>query len=72
MSKKHFIALAQVLMDTKPQPNGPTWDYAEAILQWERIRNALADFCEDQNPRFNRERWLGFIAGENGPNGGKV
>ena len=72
MSKKHFIALAQVFMDTKPQPNGPTWDYAEAILQWERIRNALADFCEDQNPRFNRERWLGFIAGENGPNGGKV
>ena len=72
MSKKHFIALAQVLMDTKPQPNDPTWDYAEAILQWERIRNALADFCEDQNPRFNRERWLGFIAGENGPNGGKV
>ena len=25
-----------------------------------------------ENPRFNRERWLGYIAGENGPSGGQI
>jgi hypothetical protein len=43
MTKKHFIALADV--------------------------NALADFCHSQNPNFNRSRWMGYIAGECGPNG---
>ena len=47
MSKKHFIALAEYLRDTK-------------------------QYCEAQNGNFNRERWLGYIAGENGPSGGKV
>ncbi len=32
----------------------------------------LADFCETQNPRFNRSRWLSYIAGECGKNGGKL
>ena len=32
----------------------------------------LADFCKSQNPRFDRSRWLGYIAGENGPCGGTV
>jgi hypothetical protein len=36
------------------------------------MRDALADFCASQNSRFDRERWLGYIAGECGPNGGKV
>jgi hypothetical protein len=42
------------------------------------MRDALADFCAAQNSRFDRERWLGrcwndsYIAGECGPNGGKV
>ena len=33
---------------------------------------ALADFCQSQNSNFNRERWLGYIAGTNGPNGGTL
>jgi hypothetical protein len=32
----------------------------------------LAEFCRDQNGRFNRERWLGYIAGTNGKNGGAI
>jgi hypothetical protein len=32
----------------------------------------LADFCQEQNPNFNRKRWLSYIAGECGPSGGKV
>ena len=31
----------------------------------------LADFCAAQNPAFNRERWLAYIAGDCGSNGGK-
>jgi len=31
----------------------------------------LARFCASQNPLFKRDRWLSYIAGEVGPNGGK-
>jgi len=74
MTKRHFIALADTLSDlhadiqrdaTTPQMR------AGRFAQWQNTLNALADFCASQNPRFNRERWLGYIAGLNGPNGGK-
>lgn len=32
----------------------------------------LADFCHDQNPRFDYHRWVEFCNGECGPNGGKA
>lgn len=41
-------------------------------LLLQAVANELADFCKSQNGRFDRERWLGYIAGENGPNGGAV
>jgi hypothetical protein len=63
MSKKHFIALADHIRDYNL---GGDTDFTESQL------NALAFFCEQQNPNFNRERWLGYIAGECGPNGGTV
>lgn len=59
MSKKDFIALADYLR-TSPFPF--TDDQLEVI----------ASFCKAQNSRFNRERFLGYIKGENGPSGGKV
>lgn len=62
MSKKHFIALAEYLRDTK--------QYCEAFTPAQLEH--LANFCHAQNGNFNRERWLGYIAGENGPSGGKV
>ena len=64
MTKKTFIALADQIIETNRifsnRPFTPT-----AI-------STLADFCAAQNPNFNRERWLGYIAGTNGKNGGKV
>ena len=67
MTKKHFIALAEILRDFNAD--------AASIGQREfdsRQIHLLADFCSQQNPQFDRERWLGYIAGTNGKNGGKV
>ena len=61
MSKKHFIALAKYLADTK--------QYCEPFTAAQLEH--LANFCHSQNPRFMRDRWLSFIAGECGPNGGQ-
>jgi len=58
MSKKHFIALADAI---KKQGN----------FQLDHLET-LAEFCRSQNSNFKRERWLSYIAGECGPNGGKV
>ena len=66
MSKKDFIALANVLRGTRPSVQG------FARSQWTRDKDALAEFCKRQNPRFKRERWLGYIEGTCGPSGGRV
>ena len=70
MSKKDFIALA----DGIRKHNNPMteWDDpSSAPFDGCQIR-AIADVLKYQNPRFNRQRWLGYIAGTNGPSGGKV
>jgi hypothetical protein len=36
------------------------------------VAQELADFCIDQNGRFDRYRWLDYIADKCGPNGGAV
>jgi len=61
MSKKDFIALANTIRENSC---GVPFNADQLDL--------LADFCKGQNPRFNRERWLGYIHGECGPNGGEV
>ena len=59
MSKKHFIALADAIKNST------------ALITLTQVQiEALADFCQAQNSNFNRERWLGYIAGTNGKNGG--
>jgi hypothetical protein len=58
MTKQVLIALADTIIDS-PLPFSPA-----------HIK-ALADFCEAQNPNFKRERWLDYIAGKCGANGGK-
>lgn len=68
MSKKHFIALAEAII----QHNQTQWaDGQDRQFSPEQLE-ALAGFCKAQNPNLDWERWLGFIAGENGPNGGAV
>lgn len=64
MSKKHFIALADAIREHNATFTDNPFDYGHI--------NALADFCHAQNSQFNRERWLNYIAGNCGKNGGKV
>ena len=63
MKKRHFIALADTI---RTYNSGMYPKFTE-----EHIRT-LASFCASTNPRFDRERWLSYIAGECGPNGGKA
>jgi hypothetical protein len=63
MTKKNFIALADFIKDYEK--------YNEPRFTTQQI-DVFVRFCASQNPQFNRERWLGYIAGTNGKNGGKV
>lgn len=67
MSKKHFVALAASIREHNrlAKFNGETAFTVDQLA-------ALARFCASENPRFKRERWLDYIAGECGPNGGMV
>jgi hypothetical protein len=65
MTKKHLIKLADAVKQMPRHDDGETVEFA-AVLQ------TLADFCSEQNPRFNRSRWMSYIAGECGPNGGTI
>lgn len=62
MTKKHFIALADVIR----REQGQNARFSAVQLE------TLAGFCAEQNPRFNRHRWLSYIAGQVGPSGGAV
>ena len=55
MSKKHFIALADALRGA---------DLSDEVLE------RLCNFMQEQNPAFMRGRWLAYLKGECGPNGG--
>jgi hypothetical protein len=57
MGKKTLIALA---------------DHVRAAGRFDAAQIArLADFCQAQNPAFKRDRWIQYVAGQCGPNGGK-
>ena len=75
MTKKHFIALADAIRESQPakdKAEGESVTQDVSRGQWSRDVLAIADVCQASNPRFDRERWLGYIAGTNGKNGGKV
>ena len=63
MTKKHFIALADHIRIFNRHEDEPFTA---------RQLKELACFCQYQNPQFNQERWLDYIAGECGPNGGTI
>lgn len=62
MTKKHFIELADAIKNFQ----GTIDEFT--LIQVEE----LAQFCKLQNDNFNSERWLGYIAGTCGQNGGIV
>ena len=69
MTKKHFIALANVARDFRGSIN---WYDPSDSIDVQTVINRLADFCQSQNPNFKRDRWLDYIAGKCGKNGGAV
>lgn len=64
MSKKHFIALAQMIRWQNSKEDLPKFSD-------EHIATLVA-FCHEQNPNFNPQRWIAYIKGECGPNGGAI
>ncbi len=63
MTKKHFIALADCIR----------FYNTHSRTQFNESQIAtLAEWCYQQNSNFNHQRWLNYIAGTCGPNGGKV
>lgn len=62
MSKKHFIELADLIRYHQGTVNA---------FSPEQI-NILGDFCRSNNYAFKRERWLAYIKGECGKNGGAI
>ena len=68
MTKKHFIALADYIREHNS--SGYVGRPGFNLFDAQHI-NSLAAFCQSQNSNFNRKRWLGYIAGTNGKNGGK-
>ncbi len=65
MTKQHSTALA----DWIREHNTEEWRPSERFTD-EQI-GSIARFCESQNPRFNRQHWLDYVAGTHGPNGAK-
>lgn len=67
MTKKQFVALADSIREHNrlAQFNGENAFTDDQLA-------ALARFCASVNPRFKRERWLDYIAGRRGPNGGAI
>ena len=60
MTKKNFIALADYLKDTQ--------QYCEPFTASQLEH--LANFCHSQNPRFDHVKFLAYVNGTGGPNGG--
>lgn len=63
MTKKNFIALADAIRAHNATLPANAQNVPISIL---------ADFCATQNPNFDRQRWLDYIAGNCGASGGKV
>jgi hypothetical protein len=63
VSKKHFIALASVLLSLHPRPFEDATAEAVhlfdgAMVQWQRTVEAVASFCAGQSGNFDRSRFL--------------
>ena len=73
MIKKHFIRFADYLTDAEIRKycNTITIDNDVTYVKLDDIKKHLANFCHEMNPRFARRRWLDYISGKCGPNGGK-
>lgn len=64
MHKKQVIQIADTIR-TLPNQTPVEKAYFEGVIC------TFADMLQRGNPLFKRERFIGYIRGENGPNGGK-
>ena len=56
MSRKDYIAIAEALSQSRPIALS---EHGQAQLsQWQADINAIADVLAQDNPRFNRERFV--------------
>ena len=69
MTKRDFIALADAMRRVLVERVSDTPE--QAGIRYD-VRQVLMAFCQNQNPAFNRERWLAYLRGECGPSGGNV
>ena len=69
MTKKTFVALADSIRAYNAQAFSAGTNIVSPLKFTHTQINALADFCAAQNPAFNRERWLAYVAGRCVPNG---
>lgn len=67
MHKREFVALADRLRSER-ESDGLLSDLSPE--HYEDVLSTLAGFCASTNDRFMRERWLSYVRGECGPNGG--
>jgi hypothetical protein len=65
LSKKDFIRLADKIRIL-------TTDKTLRPLDEGSWVGMLSAFCAEQNAHFKEDRWLSYIRGECGPNGGKT
>ena len=66
MTKQNFISLAEAVRTHNViAKHGNASSFTEDHLE------TLVSFCKQQNPAFMASRWLGYVNGENGPNGGR-
>jgi hypothetical protein len=69
MSKQDFIALADAIRDHNRIASHPA---NSGMPKFETTHlELLVAFMRSQNSSFMKERWLGYVKGENGPSGGK-
>jgi hypothetical protein len=71
MTRKHFVALADVIREYNHNPeNHPLMPGSKKTRLFNGFSKAqisvLADFCESTNSGFNRQRWLNYIAADGG------
>lgn len=72
MTKKHFIALADAFRRSRTYVGDGPFLNNQSMRQWCADREAVATELMIANPRFNRNRWMDYIDGKCGPNGGKL
>ena len=69
MTKKHFIALADSIKEHNSNV-AEGWLKSEPFDE-EQLKT-IAGFCYRENNRFDRQLWFDYIAGNCGPDGGKL